>query len=67
MKKHLFYSLLSLSLLLAWSCKKDKPLTLKIGDKYKGGVVAYILQPGDAGYNSKIQHGIISAEENQYR
>lgn len=32
---------------------------LKIGDAYGGGIVAYLMQPGDTTYDPKVQHGLI--------
>ncbi|WP_293872477.1 hypothetical protein [Flavobacterium sp.] len=38
--------------------------TLSIGSFYQGGVIGYFLQPGDPGYSSIVQHGIIISQNN---
>ncbi len=34
---------------------------MPIGDTYQGGVIVYILQPGDLNYSPSIERGVISS------
>ncbi len=67
MKKIAFAISITLAL---FSCSKNDTTTtksndVKLGDKYKGGIVAYILQSSDPGYIQGEVHGFIAAEQDQ--
>ena len=41
--------------------------TYTVGQAALGGIIAYILQSGDPGYSSSVQHGLVAATADQSR
>ncbi|MBL7692959.1 MAG: DUF1566 domain-containing protein [Flavipsychrobacter sp.] len=39
------------------------PVSYTIGERYGGGVIAYVLQFGDPGYDAGVKHGLIAYTE----
>ena len=50
---------------LRWDYKFTTKKLLAIGDTYGGGIIAYLMQPGDTTYDANVQHGLIAAISDQ--
>ena len=50
---------------LRWDYKFTTKKLLAIGDTYGGGIIAYLMQPGDTTYDANVQHGLIAATSDQ--
>ena len=42
-----------------------KTALVSIGDSYQGGIVAYLLQSGESGYDINVTHGLIASSSDQ--
>jgi hypothetical protein len=62
--RFIFCAFLGLIMSVYSSCVEEKAV-LKMGDSYQGGLIAYILEPGDNGYVIGETHGLIVAPANQ--
>ena len=76
MRKFTFILVVFLGSLFMLGCQKEISLEnrniptpqqalLNLGDSAQGGIVYYILQLGDNGYDPNVQHGLIAATEDQ--
>jgi hypothetical protein len=48
-------------------CCDNLPPTYEVGDAALGGIIAYILQPGDQGYDPLVQHGLVTTTTNPFQ
>jgi hypothetical protein len=48
-----------------WMNYDGTPAILQVGDSYQGGIIAWVLAPGDPGYIAGEFHGLIATPGNQ--
>ncbi len=48
-----------------WMNYDGTPAILLVGDSYQGGIIAWVLAPGDPGYTAGEFHGLIAAPADQ--
>lgn len=53
-----------LMLIIAMAACSSKG-SIKVGSKYQGGIIFYILVAGDVGYDANVPHGLIASTKDQ--
>lgn len=48
-----------------FDASEDDGSCIDVGSSYEGGLLLYVLQPGDTGYDAKVKHGLIAAPTDQ--
>jgi hypothetical protein len=48
-----------------YDANEDDGSCIDVGASYEGGLLLYVLQPGDTGYDASVKHGLIAAPTDQ--